>query len=270
MQFALVDNKKSKAEKGLNGICSGCLEPVVAKCGDQKIHHWAHKGNKVCDNWWELETEWHREWKNLFPIEWQENYLTDEKTGEKHFADILTSNGLIVEFQHSHINSEERNKRESFYKNMIWVVDGTRLIRDFPRLIKSMEENFINTRVNGAILLHFPDWSFPKNWCESKVPVLFDFHNFQDDLDPDNEYRNYLWCLLPEPVKSHAVLLIYKRDDFIKMVNDNPMFLPMSPKQITDAFIVRGYSTNNPESNLRFAERLGTSETGWKIRKNSL
>ncbi len=48
-------------------------------------------------------------------------------------ADVRTDKGLVIEFQHSYINPEERRQRENFYKNMIWIVDGTRLQRDFPR-----------------------------------------------------------------------------------------------------------------------------------------
>lgn len=73
MRFALIDNKPTEAASGLNGgVCPGCGAPVIAKCGTHKVHHWAHKGVKMCDNWWEPETEWHRAWKNNFPKEWQE------------------------------------------------------------------------------------------------------------------------------------------------------------------------------------------------------
>ena len=66
----------------------------------------------------ETETQWHRNWKNKFPIVWQEIFLHDEQTGELHIADVRTEHGLVIEFQHSHIKPEERISRENFYK--IW------------------------------------------------------------------------------------------------------------------------------------------------------
>ena len=81
MRFALIENKQVEAEPGLKGFCPGCLQPVIAKCGEQRIHHWAHHNNKNCDNWWEPETQWHRAWKNKFPADWQEIFLPDNSIG---------------------------------------------------------------------------------------------------------------------------------------------------------------------------------------------
>lgn len=116
MKFAIVNNEKLEAEKGLSGICPICQEQVIPKCGQYRINHWAHKSINHCDKWWESETEWHRNWKDLFPKEWQEVVAYDDQTGEKHIADIKTNSNLVVEFQHSNISDEERISRESFYK----------------------------------------------------------------------------------------------------------------------------------------------------------
>ena len=40
---------------------------------------------------------------------------------------MFTVHNLVIEFQHSHMDAQERTSREKFYKNMVWVVDGTRL-----------------------------------------------------------------------------------------------------------------------------------------------
>jgi competence CoiA-like predicted nuclease len=112
MKFALIDKIKTEATKGAKGFCPFCNSELIAKCGERKVNHWAHKGERNCDTWWENETEWHRAWKSNFPNEWQEVILTDETNGEKHIADIRTSNGLVIEFQHSYIDPTERIKRE--------------------------------------------------------------------------------------------------------------------------------------------------------------
>jgi len=101
MRFALVDGLKSEAVSGGKGFCSHCGEEMIPKCGEKRVDHWAHKGKRVCDHWWENETEWHRSWKNHFPKDWQEQTEFDEfdEFGEKHIADIKTENGWVFEFQ---------------------------------------------------------------------------------------------------------------------------------------------------------------------------
>ena len=58
MKYAIVDNVRVEAQKGLNGLCPICHEPLVPRCGSKKINHWAHKKSTHCDKWWESETEW--------------------------------------------------------------------------------------------------------------------------------------------------------------------------------------------------------------------
>ncbi|RUV66122.1 competence protein, partial [Mesorhizobium sp. M5C.F.Cr.IN.023.01.1.1] len=78
MRYALVNDERREAEPGVAGTCPGCGQPMIAKCGDQRIHHWAHRGMRTCDPWWEPETPWHRSWKAQFPPHWQEVVQQDE------------------------------------------------------------------------------------------------------------------------------------------------------------------------------------------------
>ncbi len=213
MKFALVDSNKIEATKGAKGICPGCGSEVIAKCGDVKLHHWAHKGNRDCDPWWENETEWHRTWKNKFPKECQESILHDEQTSEKHIADVRTSHGLVIEFQHSHIDPQERRTRENFYKKMFWVVDGTRLKGDFPRFVKGRK--YLNKTKQGFFLVDYPEICFPSTWLGSSVPVIFDFRGTEstDDL---NDLKNNLYCLLPKKNNGESKVLEISRESFIK------------------------------------------------------
>ena len=66
MRFALQDDNRIEAMPKANGCCPSCGAELVAKCGTKKIWHWAHKGRRHCDHWWENETHWHRDWKNCF------------------------------------------------------------------------------------------------------------------------------------------------------------------------------------------------------------
>lgn len=214
MRFALIDNKLVEASPGLKGLCPGCAQAVIAKCGTLRIHHWAHRNHKVCDDWWEPETLWHRSWKSNFPSEWQETFLPDEQTGEKHVADVRTSHGLVIEFQHSRIDAKERASRENFYKDMVWVVDGTRLKRDYPRFAKAKKE-FRNTNKPGLFLINFPDECFPSNWLGSSVPVIFDFRG-TESIGDGNDIRHPLYCLFPMlPKRSDAIVAEISRKAFV-------------------------------------------------------
>lgn len=214
MKFAIVGGNKIEAATGTRGICPACGSDVIAKCGEVKINHWAHKKVRGCDVWWEAETEWHRKWKDCFPTEWQEVVLPDERTGENHVADVKTGHGLVIEFQHSHIAPQERRTREQFYKNMVWVVDGTRLKRDYPRFVKG-KEDFRSANDQGTFMVDFPDECFPSAWLGGSVPVIFDFsgtESINDHKDP----KNYLYCLLPGQINRYAIVQRFHRESFIR------------------------------------------------------
>lgn len=218
MKFALVNNIRTEATKGAKGICQGCGSELIAKCGDIKLHHWAHKRNHKCDQWWEPETEWHRSWKNNYPDDWQEIPLPDEQTGEVHIADVHTSHDLVIEFQHSHIDPQERAAREKFYKNMAWVVDGTRLKRDYPRFLKR-RKNLLKTDKKGIYLFDYPDELFSENWLHSTVPVVFDFKGLET-INDVNDNRHHLYCLFHERIGRYSILAEISREAFLKTTND--------------------------------------------------
>lgn len=103
MLTASVNGSRSRPIPGVLGECPFCGSEMIARCGEIKVHHWAHKSKADCDPWWEPETDWHRRWKNEFPIGWQERVFTDRDSGERHIADVQTLAGLTVEFQHSRL-----------------------------------------------------------------------------------------------------------------------------------------------------------------------
>jgi competence CoiA-like predicted nuclease len=179
MKFALVNGDKTEAKPGLRGTCEICQSDTLAKCGTVRISHWAHKSKVTCDPWWENETEWHRAWKNRFPKDFQEIVHKDPETKEIHKADIKTANGLVIEFQRSAIKSAEMQSREAFYKNMVWLVDGTRLKNDDFRFCEGFG-NLEPAIIDGYFRLAFPDKCFHKSWLESSKPVYFDFQGIID------------------------------------------------------------------------------------------
>ncbi|TDW52091.1 competence protein CoiA-like protein [Flavobacterium sp. 270] len=124
MQHAIdISGKKNTpAYSGQRAVCDFCKKEVIGKCGEIYIWHWQHVHNADCDLWKEGETEWHRVWKNKFPVDWQETII--EKNNEKHIADIFTPNGIVIEFQNSMISSSTIVEREKFYEKMIWVINA--------------------------------------------------------------------------------------------------------------------------------------------------
>lgn len=210
MKYAIVNNEKAEATKGAKGVCPSCGANLIAKCGELKVSHWSHKGRRNCDPWWENETEWHRSWKGLFPKEWQEVVHFD-KSGEKHIADVKTQNGWVLEFQHSVINAEERQSRDSFYRNLVWVVDGRRRKTDAKQFQKMLEES-ARLKTNIPIIrTHFPDeCRLLKEWHNNSL-VFFDFG------DTEMAKQSVLWFLFPKTASSDAYLSPFLRANFVEI-----------------------------------------------------
>lgn len=223
MKFAYLNGSKTEATKGAQGFCPVCFAPVIAKCGIHRIHHWAHKSNNSCDPWWENETAWHRNWKNLFPEQWQEKVFVNAQTGERHIADVVTPHtpyNLVIEFQHSHISSEERQSREAFYtqenRRMMWVVDGSRLKNDYKRFLNNF--NCCNKLGKGIFRIIEPTKIFNNAWCSSSVPVIFDFG---EEFVQKEKIENILFCLLPQKFQNNSSVFIgLSRKEFVNFVTD--------------------------------------------------
>jgi hypothetical protein len=215
MKLALVNGNKTEAAKGVKGFCPSCGSELIAKCGELRVDHWAHKGNRDCDPWKENETEWHRSWKDKFPIDWQEVDHRDD-SGEKHRADVKTESGWVLEFQHSYLKPEERRARNAFYGKLVWVVNGLRRSTDLPQFKKVLSES---TAVDSNRLIWrviFPDeCRLLKEWQDSNALVFFDFQEAKE-LDP-----SMLWFLFPTITTRVAYLSWLSRSNFIERHNNN-------------------------------------------------
>jgi hypothetical protein len=206
-EFAFVDGKRRKAEPGLRGECCVCGDAMIAKCGERRLRvwHWAHLRTRTCDPWWESQTDWHRTWKNHFPEAWQE-IVHQSETGERHIADVKTESGVVLEFQHSFLRREEREAREMFYQNMLWVVDGLTRVRDKKRFFASLtrDHSIINEKPltysvqpnEGALL---------RDWGDSCKPVFFDFGD-NNVFDLLHFGMPLLWRLHPHSPDGKALL----------------------------------------------------------------
>src|SRR6267142_4334645 len=205
MKFSLIDGQRQDAQPNLSGKCPACDCPVIAKCGEVRIWHWAHQGKRHCDPWWENESEWHRAWKAQFPESWQEVvHLAD--SGEKHIADVKTDQGWVIEFQHSYIRPEERRSRDAFYPKLIWVVNGARRKRDSVQFLNALNRGR-PIGSNARIRIPLSDeCAILSEWAGSRVPVFIDF-----GLGPT------LWWILTGTPDGFADVAPFSRSDFIEI-----------------------------------------------------
>jgi competence protein CoiA len=143
---------------------------------------------------------------------------------------MRTEHGLIIEFQHSHLDPQERVARERFYGNMVWVLDGTRLTRDYSRFLEG-KIDFRPTFLKGFFLKAHPEECFPAAWMESSVPVLFDFRGTAP-TEPSDVTRELLWCLLPGRAEGYAVVAAISRSDFVQVVSSRANLLPVPAHEL--------------------------------------
>jgi len=205
MKFALVNGERREARPKLVGECRCCGSMMIAKCGDVYAHHWAHKGRRKCDLWWENETEWHRAWKNQFPEDWQERIQYAED-GEKHIADVKTEDSWVIEFQHSAIKAEERDSREAFYKRLVWVIDGKRRKFDERKFREAWEDAGKPLGSEEPLrALSFYEGRLLDEWVGRPTHALLDFGE-----------EDWLWWLIPRGDQSSDFVLRIHRAGFIQ------------------------------------------------------
>lgn len=158
MEFALFNGERITASPSALARCPQCKDPVIPKCGQIVVHHWAHMSGTDCDPWSEPETLWHRHWKSF-------GHQT-EVTIVGHRADVITSSGLIVELQHSGISVEEIQQRElSYGQNLRWLFDGT----DIP--VRAPNGDFLSSETCYEDEREEEEYYHPiHGWCQ-KPPI---------------------------------------------------------------------------------------------------
>lgn len=148
---------------GQKAICPLCNGILIGHCGEIYAKHWQHHRDRMCDPWKEHETEWHRNWKSLFPEDWRE--IVIENNGEKHIADIKTAKGVVIEFQNSSISSSTIRIREDFYEDMIWVVNAITFKGNF-KISSSVKSNLRRIEANTSNDLFHLEEAFKKDLKE--------------------------------------------------------------------------------------------------------
>lgn len=117
-----IASKQLKQSKSYSFLCPNCGGKVSLKAGDEKRPHFAHEKN-ACDYFdYKGMSDWHLNWQSLFDKNQREVSVFNE--GKKHIADVINSNGVVIEFQNSPISITKKSERDGFYHKLIWVVNA--------------------------------------------------------------------------------------------------------------------------------------------------
>lgn len=124
-EIVLID----EAVKGEKYFCTGCKTEMIVKEGEHNVKHFCHVSRECCDPWYSCNKgEWHREMQAMFDRTCQEVYITDGES--HHFADVFFKRqgkqDLVVEFQHSPMDTKTFYERSGFYSKcgkLVWVFD---------------------------------------------------------------------------------------------------------------------------------------------------
>jgi len=215
MRWANADKGRILATPGAAGNCPVCGGQLVAKCGEIISWHWAHK-TKDCDYWSEPESEWHRAWKAKFPERWQ------ECTIGCHRADVVSAIG-VIEFQNSFLSTQEIKERETFYSNLIWVVNASTwsLKRKKRRPTICIKYNpqgerlFVEWKQDRSADSF--EWIRPrKNWATSLRPVYL-------DIGSGSCHLFLLKKIKTEKRKTIAETQRIRKSDFLRMCHGWPL-----------------------------------------------
>lgn len=214
MKYAIVDGQRREAQRGLRGTCEVCDAVMTPKCGRFRERHWSHPPG-IVDHHWEPETPWHRKWKSFFPPECQEvaHVASD---GKRHKADVKTAQGQVIEFQNSPISEEERCSREEFYRPMCWVVNGQNRKGDRSKFFASLRLGKVVNVNPLTVLVPIEDCMLLRKWAESRVLVLFDFGETEEESDALRFGAPVLWASSPSREKGKAVLTPVFRSVFLE------------------------------------------------------
>lgn len=249
MKYAIVDGIRAEASKGANGTCPSCGATVIPKCGELRIDHWAHRGERNCDPWWENETEWHRSWKGMFPVDWQE-IAHHDSTGERHIADVKTPENWVLEFQHSFLDPAERKSRNEFYKKIVWVVDGLRRKTDVKQFRTWVETGSRVSPSNPLFKVHFPEeCRLVREWESNSTLTFFDFNQQTQDGD------NLIWLLFPRIFDNTSYVSWFSRNRLVQL-NNTGTFQKFIDSEINEILNILRESNNRTRNEMVAYGRL--------------
>lgn len=172
----LFDKNRQQPTPAARSTCPSCDTPLIAKCGEINMWHWAHESLIECDPWYEGISLWHINWQN------QVKESCREVVVGKHRADIKLSNGKVFEIQRSIISVGDIAARESHYQDMAWIFDASAFQHNLH--IKEKVSKYGNTYWSGR-------WKRPRrSILTCKIfPIYFDLGNEIFRINGFNKYH---------------------------------------------------------------------------------
>ncbi|MGC3959611.1 MAG: competence protein CoiA family protein [Verrucomicrobiota bacterium] len=157
----ILNHRRESASKDYEGDsnCPDCAGTLIAKCGEIKIHHWAHATSPPnCE--YQPKTEWHMGWQLKFPLDWLEVKYTNGR------ADVMLPKGDLVEFQSKGLDSETLKRRTEGTKPgaIAWVVDGREAFKEerlyLTKGLKEFNDNHPSPFFFSFRWIHSPNWFY--------------------------------------------------------------------------------------------------------------
>ncbi len=180
------------ANKDEEYFCPCCGNKLLLKTGDLNVWHFAHRSGECVDNWHYDMSEWHQKMQKKFEPKYREVVI--KNNGIIHRADIL-KDGIVIEFQHSPISSEEFTDRNVFYTSagyrVVWVFDVTRYFdNESIRYLNDDSETDFIWKNPVRIFKSAPHPS------ENSKEISICFCNSVEEFDYSNDdVRRVYWCL---------------------------------------------------------------------------
>ena len=185
----------SDADKCEEYVCPSCRQKVIPRQGERNIYHFAHLSS--CEDHWHYDmSEWHSRWQSQFDVDDRE--IVINHLGQKHRADI-TTNGYVIEFQHSPITAAEFAERNSFYRSygqkVVWVFD---FVKEYRGKYIECYEEWHRCNDNGGKYR----WAYAKSFLQSFIPqnnkdVIVFFQLLEEDhSDTESSYmERVIWAI---------------------------------------------------------------------------
>ena len=209
MKFALVNGQRQEARPNLSGKCPNpnCDRPMVAKCGEVKIWHWAHQGSRPCgDPGWENETEWHLKWKGGISRCLGSKFVHRADDGYQahcRHQDRAWVGNRIPTFKHQ--PRRAAGLAIAFYRQLcfgLWTEQDGK--RDAAQFARAWSDGTPVGKVYPAQRLSADECALLREWSGSLAPIFFDFGDGQ-----------VLWWLLPGRLNGSAYVAQFPRNVFI-------------------------------------------------------
>jgi competence CoiA-like predicted nuclease len=173
MIWATKNNKRIRASPKEKATCPLCNQEVIAKCGEIKIWHWAHKNKTDCE--FEPETKEHLNMK--FFLKDKLPHLIIEYNLGFAIADLYDKiDNVAIEVQHSPISKDKFLERTKNYSNngisVLWIFDNCLLKENCPEFLREAHKLYF-----GRIYVYKKEKIYPVHFerIEREIKINTDF-----------------------------------------------------------------------------------------------